>query len=81
MPLRLELGAGGGLIGLAVALECALKNPLFVTDQNEMFELMQHNVKLNNLQEKAQAMILNWYVRCERSLHFLAKPQTYPVRR
>lgn len=60
--LRLELGAGGGLIGLAVALECKLQNPMLVTDQNEMLELMQHNIKLNGLEPRAQAMVLNWYV-------------------
>jgi tRNA1(Val) A37 N6-methylase TrmN6 len=58
----LELGAGGGLIGLAVALECPLRNPLLVTDQLEMYELMQHNIELNNLQDKAKAMVLNWCV-------------------
>ncbi|KAH7266219.1 putative methyltransferase-domain-containing protein [Fusarium solani] len=56
----LELGAGGGLVGLAVALECDLQNPLLLTDQTEMFELMQHNIKLNGLQSKAKAMVLNW---------------------
>ncbi|KAG8677317.1 Protein-lysine N-methyltransferase efm6 [Fusarium poae] len=56
----LELGAGGGLIGLAIALECSLRNPLLVTDQLEMYELMQHNIELNNLQDKAKAMVLNW---------------------
>ncbi|KAJ4267747.1 Protein-lysine N-methyltransferase efm6 [Fusarium torreyae] len=56
----LELGAGGGLIGLAVALECTLRNPLLVTDQMEMYELMKHNIELNNLQDKARAMVLNW---------------------
>jgi 16S rRNA G1207 methylase RsmC len=58
----LELGAGGGLIGLAVALECQLQNQLLVTDQLEMYELMKHNIELNNLQDKAKAMVLNWYV-------------------
>ena len=62
MDDRLELGAGGGLIGLAVALECSLRNPLLVTDQLEMYELMQHNIELNNLQDKAKAMVLNWCV-------------------
>ncbi|KPM44745.1 hypothetical protein AK830_g1771 [Neonectria ditissima] len=56
----LELGAGGGLVGLAVALECGLQNPLLMTDQNEMLELMQHNIKLNQLGAKAHAMVLNW---------------------
>ncbi|KAF5001711.1 hypothetical protein FDECE_10882 [Fusarium decemcellulare] len=60
--LRLELGAGGGLIGLAVALECELQNPLLVTDQIEMLELMQHNIKLNALQDKAKAMVLNCWL-------------------
>jgi tRNA1(Val) A37 N6-methylase TrmN6 len=58
----LELGAGGGLIGLAVAQECPLQNQLLVTDQLEMYELMQHNIELNNLQDKAKAMVLNWCV-------------------
>ncbi|KAH8699502.1 putative methyltransferase-domain-containing protein [Ilyonectria robusta] len=56
----LELGAGGGLVGLAVALECELQSPMLVTDQNEMLELMQHNIKLNGLEAKAHAMVLNW---------------------
>lgn len=59
----MELGAGGGLIGLAVALECQLQNQLLVTDQLEMYELMKHNIELNNLQDKAKAMVLNWYVK------------------
>ncbi|KAI5467160.1 putative methyltransferase-domain-containing protein [Mariannaea sp. PMI_226] len=56
----LELGAGGGLVGLAVALECELQSQMLVTDQLQMLELMQHNIKLNGLDTKAQAMILNW---------------------
>ncbi|KAI2464438.1 putative methyltransferase-domain-containing protein [Annulohypoxylon bovei var. microspora] len=57
----LELGAGGGLVGLAVALGCAVgKSPLFVTDQLEMHSLMEHNIALNNLEGKVQAAILNW---------------------
>lgn len=62
MGPRLELGAGGGLVGLAVALESDPQNPMLVTDQDEMFELIRHNIKLNGLQSKAQAMVLNWYV-------------------
>lgn len=59
---RLELGAGGGLVGLAVASGCAIERPLYVTDQLEMFELMKKNIALNGLNIKAQAAILNWYV-------------------
>ncbi|TDZ26607.1 Protein-lysine N-methyltransferase EFM6 [Colletotrichum orbiculare MAFF 240422] len=57
----LELGAGGGLVGLAVALGCGLqKKPLYLTDQDEMFELMGRNTKLNNLEGTVKPMILNW---------------------
>ncbi|KXJ92084.1 putative methyltransferase-domain-containing protein [Microdochium bolleyi] len=56
----LELGAGGGLVGLAVASGCATERPLFVTDQLEMFELMKRNIGLNGLEAKARAAILNW---------------------
>ncbi|KAI1735494.1 putative methyltransferase-domain-containing protein [Xylaria scruposa] len=59
----LELGAGGGLVGLAVARGCDLGEnhpPLYITDQMEMFSLMQHNIALNELEGKAEAMLLNW---------------------
>ncbi|TDZ67199.1 Protein-lysine N-methyltransferase EFM6 [Colletotrichum trifolii] len=57
----LELGAGGGLVGLAVALGCDLQEkPLYLTDQDEMFELMGRNTKLNNLEGTVKPMILNW---------------------
>ncbi|KAF6818462.1 hypothetical protein CSOJ01_01842 [Colletotrichum sojae] len=57
----LELGAGGGLVGLAVALGCELQQtPLYLTDQDEMFELMGRNTKLNSLEDQVKPMILNW---------------------
>ncbi|KAI0393285.1 putative methyltransferase-domain-containing protein [Xylariaceae sp. FL0594] len=59
----LELGAGGGLVGLAVAKGCQLdedKMPLYITDQLEMYELMKHNIKLNDLEGQVEALILNW---------------------
>lgn len=59
---RLELGAGGGLVGLAVALGCGGENQLLLTDQDEMLELMQTNIRLNQVDSRAQALILNWYV-------------------
>ena len=34
-----------------------------LTDQNEMLELMKHNIDLNQVENKATASILNWYVR------------------
>lgn len=59
---RLEIGAGGGLVGLAVARGCSVETPLYITDQLEMFELMKHNIILNKVQERAKALILNWFV-------------------
>ncbi|KAK2590630.1 Protein-lysine N-methyltransferase efm6 [Conoideocrella luteorostrata] len=56
----LELGAGGGLVGLAVALGCGSDNRLLVTDQQEMFELMDTNIRLNKVEGRAKALILNW---------------------
>lgn len=59
---RLELGAGGGLVGLAVAAGCDLQAPLILTDQDVMLGLMKHNIQLNKLEAKATASILDWYV-------------------
>jgi len=56
----LELGAGGGLVGLAVALGCRIKAPLYITDQEPMLPLMIQNIKLNNLEKKVVPFILNW---------------------
>ncbi|KAI1123970.1 putative methyltransferase-domain-containing protein [Nemania abortiva] len=59
----LELGAGGGLVGLTVARGCDLGDdhaPLYITDQMEMFSLMRHNIALNGLEGKVEAMLLNW---------------------
>ncbi|KAI1105138.1 putative methyltransferase-domain-containing protein [Jackrogersella minutella] len=56
----LELGAGGGLVGLAVAKGCEIDGPMFITDQVDMYSLMEHNITLNNLEGKVKAAILNW---------------------
>ncbi|KAK5104113.1 Protein-lysine N-methyltransferase efm6 [Lithohypha guttulata] len=53
----LEIGAGGGLVGLAVASGCLVDNDkkLLVTDQIPMLSLMQKNVALNALDAKSGA--------------------------
>ncbi|RDA86864.1 hypothetical protein CP532_1399 [Ophiocordyceps camponoti-leonardi (nom. inval.)] len=64
----LELGAGGGLVGLAVALGCmsitaastATKGSILLTDQQEMLGLMQRNIQLNDVGDKVTALELNW---------------------
>lgn len=61
---RLELGAGGGLVGLSVALELELMgrkdNKLLMTDQLQMLDLMKTNIGLNDLSDSVDASILNW---------------------
>lgn len=61
-PHRLEIGAGGGLVGLAVAKGCDLRQPLYITDQLEMLSLMGHNVVLNEMEGQVKPLILNWFV-------------------
>jgi len=57
----LELGAGGGLVGLAVARGCKINNqPLLITDQAEMLSLMRLNIALNDLELTVQPSVLNW---------------------
>ncbi|KAF2150594.1 hypothetical protein K461DRAFT_295858 [Myriangium duriaei CBS 260.36] len=56
----LELGAGGGLVGLAVALGCNTTQPVHITDQLPMLALMNTNIHLNNLQDKVKATIYDW---------------------
>ncbi|KAF1849851.1 uncharacterized protein K460DRAFT_411659 [Cucurbitaria berberidis CBS 394.84] len=56
----LELGAGGGLVGLAVAIGCKTNTTLHITDQEPMFELMKQNIALNNLGSRVTASIYDW---------------------
>ncbi|KAK7942977.1 methyltransferase-domain-containing protein [Apiospora aurea] len=57
---NLELGAGGGLVGLGVASGCDITQPVYVTDQVNMLPLMEKNVALNKLGSKVQPAVLNW---------------------
>ncbi|KAL9106394.1 MAG: hypothetical protein Q9227_008595 [Pyrenula ochraceoflavens] len=59
-PDFLELGAGGGLVGLAVARGCNLNRKTQITDQLPMLELMQSNIRENGLEEKVTAHIFDW---------------------
>lgn len=58
---RVELGAGSGLVGLAVARSCSGDAPhIYITDQEPMMPLMETNVKLNNLSSIVTPRVLNW---------------------
>ncbi|KAI9269267.1 putative methyltransferase-domain-containing protein [Phascolomyces articulosus] len=56
----LELGAGTGLVGLALALGCSNLDNMVLTDQIPMMNLMQQNIQLNRVQDKVEAKILDW---------------------
>jgi tRNA1(Val) A37 N6-methylase TrmN6 len=60
VPVRLELGAGGGLVGLGVAIGCNVDRPIYITDQENMLSLMIQNIDLNNLGSRVVPLILNW---------------------
>ncbi len=49
-------------MGLAVASGCEVEQPVYITDQLEMEELMRHNIELNGLKTRVKSAILNWYV-------------------
>ncbi|KAL5332766.1 putative methyltransferase-domain-containing protein [Aspergillus crustosus] len=56
-----ELGAGGGLVGLAVASGCVIgPSCLYITDQAPMLPLMETNIALNNLSLTVSAAVLDW---------------------
>ncbi|ETN36451.1 uncharacterized protein HMPREF1541_08729 [Cyphellophora europaea CBS 101466] len=55
-----EIGAGGGLVGLAVAIGCEVNTQLLMTDQLPMLGLMEKNVVINGLQEKVRPSVYDW---------------------
>ncbi|KAF2198737.1 hypothetical protein GQ43DRAFT_377911 [Delitschia confertaspora ATCC 74209] len=55
-----ELGAGGGLVGLAVALGCRTTEQVHITDQLPMLSLMKDNIALNSLNDRVTASIYDW---------------------
>lgn len=56
----IEIGAGGGLSGLAVAAGCELDTKLLLTDQLPMLALMQKNIGLNSLAHRVSAQVYDW---------------------
>ena len=59
----LEIGAGGGLVGLAVARGCErsqIKGKILITDQEPMLALMQKNIALNSLADVVEAQVYDW---------------------
>ncbi|TID13816.1 hypothetical protein E6O75_ATG01794 [Venturia nashicola] len=57
----IELGAGGGLVGLAIALAVpTFQKPLLLTDRLPMLSLMRTNIALNSLQPSVKAVVYDW---------------------
>jgi hypothetical protein len=54
------LGAGSGLVGLALARGCHIDSPIYITDQNSMLALMQENVDRNGLSPIVHPTVLDW---------------------
>lgn len=56
------MGAGGGLVGLAIAGSSVVGSSslIYITDQEPMLPLMETNIKLNNLSSVVKAGVLNW---------------------
>jgi hypothetical protein len=57
---RLEVGAGGGLVGLGVSIGCSIDRPVYITDQENMLMLMRKNILLNGLESRVISHLLNW---------------------
>ncbi|KIX92214.1 uncharacterized protein Z520_12095 [Fonsecaea multimorphosa CBS 102226] len=58
-----EIGAGGGLVGLALALGCEDfddGHKIYITDQIPMLALMRKNIALNKLEDKVVAEVYDW---------------------
>jgi protein N-lysine methyltransferase METTL21A len=49
-------------VGLAVAIGCDIDTPIYITDQENMIELMNKNITLNALGSCVKSLVLNWYV-------------------
>lgn len=55
------MGAGGGLVGLAVARGRVFgSSSIYLTDQEPMLSLMKTNIDINRLSAIATATILDW---------------------
>lgn len=59
-PSSLELGAGGGLVGLGIARGCEVDHSIYITDQENMLSLMEKNIALNGLKSRVVPLILDW---------------------
>ncbi|POS86089.1 hypothetical protein EPUL_001036, partial [Erysiphe pulchra] len=55
----LELGAGGGVVGLSVAMGCCIDKPIYITDQENMMDLARKNIAINGLESVAQELVLD----------------------
>ena len=57
---NLSILPSNNISSLAVALGCKTTEPIHITDQLPMLELMQQNIQLNSLTSRVQASIYDW---------------------
>lgn len=48
------------MVGLAVARGCQTDQPIYITDQEPMMQLMEDNIILNDQSTKVKAALLDW---------------------
>jgi hypothetical protein len=58
---------------LAIAIGCSPENPVYITDQDTMLDLMHRNIELNGLKENVKPCVYDWGTDRPESL-----PQEYP---
>ncbi len=56
----IEIGAGGGLVGLALASDSPTKEQILITDQQPMLSLMRKNMQRNKLLSYVSAQVYDW---------------------
>ncbi|KAI8357333.1 putative methyltransferase-domain-containing protein [Choanephora cucurbitarum] len=56
----IEVGAGTGLVGIAIAKICSHVHQVIITDQLPMMDLMVENIQLNQLNSVVSPAILDW---------------------
>ena len=45
-----------------MAIGCKIDNTIYISDQENMVELMRKNIELNGLESRVKELVLNWYV-------------------
>lgn len=47
-------------------MACEIDRPIYISDQENMVNLMQQNIELNRLESRVKGIVLNWQVLLDR---------------